>query len=227
MGIEMVIALGPYAVFGHDGGLPFMRSKHDLSRFKDLTTGKNVVMGRKTWESLPAKSRPLPDRKNIVVSSKMRAGQGYDVVANLSEALDRYGDVCVIGGIGLIHEALLQYEVEIINLSLFHWSMLLPEVQEEIKAGLRKVYPEDELVLNVESNLTPVPENITLSHVGYVLPGALKKTQLLSYRTVNLLYNKISKSGEIALEVASDHTFIQWSKGDWTRFRTWNEMSLF
>jgi dihydrofolate reductase len=61
--IVLVVAIADNGVIGKDGGIPWHISE-DLKRFKALTTGKTVVMGRKTWDSLPKK--PLPNRKNVV-----------------------------------------------------------------------------------------------------------------------------------------------------------------
>ena len=63
--IALVVAVSRNGVIGRDGGLPWHISS-DLKRFKAITLGKPVIMGRKTWESLPRK--PLPGRSNIVVT---------------------------------------------------------------------------------------------------------------------------------------------------------------
>lgn len=65
--ISMVVALGKDNVIGKDNGLLWHLSD-DLRRFKEITVGHPVVMGRNTWESIPEKSRPLPGRTNIVVT---------------------------------------------------------------------------------------------------------------------------------------------------------------
>jgi dihydrofolate reductase len=66
-----------------------------MQRFKELTTGGTVVMGRRTWDSLPERFRPLPDRRNVVVS---RAGcDAPEVYGSVEEAV-RGGDCFVIGG---------------------------------------------------------------------------------------------------------------------------------
>lgn len=74
----------------------------DLAHFKELTMGKSIVMGRKTWESI---GRALPGRQNIVVSrSGFAAPEGVAVVSSLQEAYDvATSDVMVIGG-GQIYE---------------------------------------------------------------------------------------------------------------------------
>ncbi len=112
------IALGPVArarngVIGRDGGLPW-RLKSDLKLFKSLTLGKPVIMGRKTWDSLPR--RPLPGRMNIVLT---RDGsfepEGAVVCERFEEAVsiaceqaedDGAAEVCVIGGAALFALAL-------------------------------------------------------------------------------------------------------------------------
>jgi dihydrofolate reductase len=80
-------------VIGRDGDLPW-HLPTDLKRFKELTTGGTVVMGRRTWDSIPERFRPLPGRRNVVVS---RNGcDAPEVVRSVEEAL---GDACfVIGG---------------------------------------------------------------------------------------------------------------------------------
>ena len=104
------LTLGPIArarngVFGAQGGLPW-RLKTDLQMFKALTLGKPIIMGRKTWDSLPI--RPLPGRINIVLT---RDGSFEPLQALVCETLgdavqiareqaeeDGVDEVCVIGG---------------------------------------------------------------------------------------------------------------------------------
>ena len=112
------LSLGPVArsrngVIGANGVLPW-RISSDLRMFKEITLGKPVIMGRKTWESLPRK--PLPGRMNIVLS---RDGsfepKGALVTEDWLEALqiakeqaeeDGVEEVCVIGGAALFALAL-------------------------------------------------------------------------------------------------------------------------
>ena len=98
MTISLVVAASINNVIGTGGGLPW-HLPDDLRHFKQLTTGKPVVMGRKTFESI---GRPLPDRRNIVMTRDPDyAAGGCDVVASVSEALDLVGDadeVMIIGG---------------------------------------------------------------------------------------------------------------------------------
>jgi len=67
--INLVVAADKKRGIGKEGKLPW-RLKGDMKYFRELTTGHIVIMGRKTWESIPEKFRPLPDRFNIVLSRK-------------------------------------------------------------------------------------------------------------------------------------------------------------
>lgn len=97
--IAIVVALSANRVIGRDGQLPW-RLPADLRRFRELTTGHAVVMGRRTFESLPPRFRPLPERRNLVLSSDpaYRAA-GAEVYPTLEAALEACGEDCfVIGG---------------------------------------------------------------------------------------------------------------------------------
>lgn len=84
---------------GKDGTMPW-HVPEDLARFRALTSGGTVVMGRRTWESLPERFRPLPGRRNLVLSTTAGALDGATVVASPAEALGLVGpdDLWVIGG---------------------------------------------------------------------------------------------------------------------------------
>lgn len=87
-------------VIGRDGGMPW-HVPEDLAHFKSVTGGAPVVMGRRTWESLPPRFRPLPGRQNIVVTRQRQwAADGAQVAASIDEALALAagGRVWVIGG---------------------------------------------------------------------------------------------------------------------------------
>jgi len=115
---SVILSAGPIArarngVIGKDGTLPW-RLKSDLAIFKAVTLGKPVIMGRKTWESLPRK--PLPGRTNIVLSrDNSFEAAGAVVCEDFSEAVqigreqaqdDGAAEVCVIGGASLFELAL-------------------------------------------------------------------------------------------------------------------------
>ena len=94
-----MVAVSRNGVIGRAGGLPWHISS-DLKRFKTITMGKPLIMGRKTWDSLPKK--PLPARQNIVITrQKNFQAEGAVVVADAAEALAAAGEaeeICVIGG---------------------------------------------------------------------------------------------------------------------------------
>jgi dihydrofolate reductase len=97
--ISIVVAHSSNGVIGRDGRLPW-RLPTDLKRFRELTTGHAVVMGRKTFESLPEAFRPLPNRRNVVLSGNPGYGAaGAEVFRSLESALAACGHDCfVIGG---------------------------------------------------------------------------------------------------------------------------------
>ena len=85
-GLTLIAAVAKNGVIGSDNQLPW-HLPEDLKHFKQLTTGHAVIMGRKTWESLPPKFRPLPNRLNIVVTrSAEYQAQGATVVHSLEAA---------------------------------------------------------------------------------------------------------------------------------------------
>jgi len=104
--VNLIVAWARGGVIGHAGGLPW-RLPEDLRRFKQLTMGHPIVMGRRTWESL---GRPLPGRRNIVVTRDPAwSAPGCEAVASLDLALALCGDapeVFVIGGAQIYAQAL-------------------------------------------------------------------------------------------------------------------------
>jgi dihydrofolate reductase len=83
--IALVVAIARNGVIGREGGLPW-RLSTDLKRFKALTLGHPIVMGRRTWDSFPR--HPLPERMNIVVTRNADfSGEGAVRAASLDEAL--------------------------------------------------------------------------------------------------------------------------------------------
>jgi len=98
----ILVAVSPEGIIGKDNSIPWHYSA-DLKRFKNLTLGKTVIMGRNTWESLPVK--PLPDRRNIVITKS--DFDNVDCFKSIGEALDTCdGDIWFIGGSGIYKEAL-------------------------------------------------------------------------------------------------------------------------
>jgi dihydrofolate reductase len=107
--ISLVLARADNGVIGNKGGIPW-RIPEDVKRFKALTMGHPLVMGRKTWDSLPRK--PLPGRTNIVITrdAEWRA-DGAVVARSLHDALkqaqaENPTEIAVIGGAGIYLAAL-------------------------------------------------------------------------------------------------------------------------
>lgn len=93
----IVAAIAHNGVIGKDGQMPW-RLPADMGRFKALTIGKTVLMGRKTFEDLPPAFRPMPGRTTIVMSRNPEfQPEGVQVIQNLTE-LDVEGEVWVLGG---------------------------------------------------------------------------------------------------------------------------------
>ncbi len=107
--IVLIAGVARNGAIGRDNGL-LWRLPEDMAHFKALTMGHPVIMGRKTWDSLPARFRPLPGRRNIVLSRNADLQlDGAEVVASLHEALAACADtelVFVIGGAQIYAEAL-------------------------------------------------------------------------------------------------------------------------
>ncbi len=102
MTVTLILAAAENGVIGKDGAIPW-RIADDMKRFKALTMGKRVVMGRKTWDSLPKK--PLPGRDNVVVTHDTTwQAEGARVVHHVEDALG--GEVMVIGGAQIYRAAL-------------------------------------------------------------------------------------------------------------------------
>ncbi|WP_432497874.1 dihydrofolate reductase [Kineococcus auxinigenes] len=114
----MVWAQSPDGVIGDGGRLPW-RVPEDLAHFKRLTAGAAVLMGRATWDSLPPRFRPLPGRRNVVLTrdrswSAEGAEAAHDLDTALDDALDA-GDVWVVGGGQVYRAALARADVLVVT----------------------------------------------------------------------------------------------------------------
>jgi dihydrofolate reductase len=107
--VVLVAAVARGGVIGRAGGLPWDLPE-DMAHFREVTTGHPVVMGRKTWDSLPARFRPLPGRRNVVVTRNADwAAEGAERAGSLDDALALVAGaerVSVIGGGELFAAAL-------------------------------------------------------------------------------------------------------------------------
>ena len=137
--IVLVAAVAKDGAIGRDNAL-LWHLPEDMARFKALTSGKPVVMGRRTWDSIPAKFRPLPGRRNLVVSRSQRELPGADVFPSLEGALAACAaepEVCVIGGSDIYALALPRAD----KLALTEVDVVFPDADRHFPA-----WPRDQFV---------------------------------------------------------------------------------
>ena len=106
--LSLIAALAHQRVIGKDNRL-LWHLPEDMAHFRATTRGRPVIMGRKTWESLPEKFRPLPGRHNIVISRQPDyPAPGATLAASLEAAikLAGEGEIFVIGGEAIYRQAL-------------------------------------------------------------------------------------------------------------------------
>ena len=138
--ISIVVGIANNNVIGMSGGMPWHLSS-DLKRFKQITLGNPIIMGRKTYESI---GRPLPGRLNIVITRNEGYGtEGIEIVGDLDVAIVRAQEwaaenssreICIIGGGEIYRQALPQCD----RLHVTHidaspdGDTLFPEIDEKI-----------------------------------------------------------------------------------------------
>jgi len=106
--VRLIWAQARGGVIGVDGALPW-HLPEDMALFRRLTTGSTVVMGRRTWESLPERFRPLPGRTNVVLTSDPEwSADGASRAGSVAEVLGRHESLWVIGG-GAVYTAFLPH----------------------------------------------------------------------------------------------------------------------
>ncbi|MGW0245589.1 dihydrofolate reductase [Nocardia goodfellowii] len=112
--ISLIWAQARDGVIGFENTIPW-RLPEDMANFKAMTWGHPVIMGRRTWDSLPAKFRPLPGRRNIVVTRQTDwSADGADRAGSVEEALALAdGDVWVMGG-GEIYRATMELATDLL-----------------------------------------------------------------------------------------------------------------
>lgn len=110
MTISLIVAAAENDTIGWKNKLPWSLP-NDLKHFRTLTKGHPVIMGRLTHESI---GRPLPDRRNMVISTKLKTLKGCEVYHSLGDALEKLveegekGEVFIIGGARIFQEALME-----------------------------------------------------------------------------------------------------------------------
>ena len=108
MTVALIWAQAHDRVIGADGGLPW-HLPEDMALFRRLTTGSTVVMGRRTWESLPERFRPLPGRTNVVLTSDPAwSADGAHRAGSVADVLAAHESLWVIGG-GEVYAAFLPH----------------------------------------------------------------------------------------------------------------------
>ena len=142
MSIYAIAAIGKNRELGKDNQL-LWSIPDDLKRFKELTEGHAVIMGRKTWESLPEKFRPLPNRDNIVVTRNAEfVAEGAKTAASIDEAIGMASllsaDVYIMGGAQIYEQSLPH--VDSLRLTLVNDSKeadsFFPEYEDQFKKTL-------------------------------------------------------------------------------------------
>ncbi len=133
--LKAVVAMASNRVIGKDGGLPW-RLSEDLKWFKRLTLGHPVIMGRKTMDSI---GRPLPGRRNLVISSSLAAApEGFELASTCEAALAlvaEEAEASVIGGAQIYRELMPSCD-EVLLSYVFHpyeGDTVLPEFEEDFE----------------------------------------------------------------------------------------------
>jgi dihydrofolate reductase len=175
MTLTLIAAVARNGTIGHAGDL-LWRLPEDMQFFRRTTMGHPVVMGRKTWDSIPVKFRPLPGRTNILVTRQQDKGrEGALVAHSVAEALrlarDRAeadastGRVFVIGGAQLYAETLPQAD-----------ELLLTEIDRDFKGDARfPDWPREAFVeVSREPHRAAPPNDFGFAFVTYrrLLAGA-------------------------------------------------------
>ena len=149
-GLALIWAEAHGRVIGAAGGMPW-HVPEDLAHFKELTAGSTVVMGRKTWDALDPRFKPLPGRRNIVLTRDPEwSADGAEVARSLEEALAAAGPLWVIGGAELLAATIVRADrLEVTELDLgvdgdtwappigHGWTMVDEGEWQESRTGVR------------------------------------------------------------------------------------------
>jgi len=151
--LVLIVAVSQNGVIGKNGIIPWT-IRDDLTRFKELTLGHPVIMGRKTYESIPLQFRPLPGRYNIVIThDKYLHDKGIYVAHSLEEAIDeakkhsKVGEnpplAYVIGG-GTIYQATMQLakrlEITLVDVIIANGDAFFPVINRHEWQGVPVEY---------------------------------------------------------------------------------------
>jgi dihydrofolate reductase len=111
MTVHLIWAEARDRVIGFENGIPW-RIPGEQATFKQRTMGSTVVMGRLTWESLPARVRPLPGRHNVVLTRA--AIDGVETATTIDQVLTKYDDFWVMGG-GAVYAAFMPFATHVVR----------------------------------------------------------------------------------------------------------------
>ncbi len=148
--ISIIAAIGRNRELGKDNQL-LWHIPEDMKRFKDLTLGQVVIMGRKTYESLPEKFRPLPDRTNIVITrNNYWKVAGCYVVNSIEEAIKKAKEfnkeIFIIGGASIYEQGIKYADklyLTIVNQDFSEADVYFPEYKNRFKI-IKKENKKDE-----------------------------------------------------------------------------------
>lgn len=157
--ISIIVAVSENWGIGKNNDL-LWHLPEDLKRFKRLTSGKSVVMGKKTWESLPR--RPLPNRKNIVITDNpAEIIEGSVTAYSIADAIEKCrddGETFIIGG-GSVYRQFIPFADR----------LYITHVHQTAEADI--FFPEIDMnvwkVIEKEETLTSLPEGISYTNVIY------------------------------------------------------------
>lgn len=146
--VSLIAAIAPGRVIGKDNSLPW-HIPEERGLFRKLTAGCTVIMGRKTFESIPAAFRPLPGRHSLVLSSTMLPQKGVDVCRSVEETLKKaksyntYNkEIFIIGGESVYAQAI--HLADKLYISWIHGEYSGNKYFPEIDAGEWEIHERKE-----------------------------------------------------------------------------------
>lgn len=150
--ISIIVATDKKGAIGRNNDIPWHLSD-DLKRFKTITMGHTVIMGRNTWESLPFK--PLKGRRNIVVSTSMPESDLYESARNIEEAMKMTSseeEAFIIGG-AKVYEQTLEYADNLIITVIDHIFEDTDRFFPEIDTSIWEIKERSGVMHDAASNL--------------------------------------------------------------------------
>lgn len=156
--IKMIAACSMNAVIGKNNSIPW-NYPEDMKRFREMTAGSTIIMGRKTWESI---GRPLPKRRNIVISSQAIDNPNIECFSSLIQALEHTKEnenIWIIGGATLYKQGMnVADEIDL---------TIIPEIIDEKEAVFFPWINPLQFILEAEPSITTTQNNKVLTHLLY------------------------------------------------------------